>query len=177
MLFEKSVIGAEKLSLAKAGKQVDIAMYDISGKELTLTAFSKDVISYRRYGSSYFDLAPYRLSSTEEGVGVRVSPGIGGTDTIEELYLFRVKGSVFQEVFARDMVDTEYYSGYEDLSSKLRRNSTLQIIPKASGMNDLKIVTRYYRFDDGGQEEKEIVKTTSEIWRWDENSQKYQLSR
>ena len=75
------------------------------------------------------------------------------------------------------MANSVLSSGYEDLSNKLRRNSTLQIIPKASGMNDLKIVTRYYRFDDGGQEEKEIVKTTSEIWRWDDNSQKYQLSR
>ena len=172
-LFEKFGIGNESEII---GRVVDIALYDIKNEELKLTVSAKEVISYREYGSSYFDLAPYRLNSRETAVGVRVDPGIGGSFGLEELYLLRIKGKSFQQIFARVMMDAEYDDGYKGgLSDLLRRNSILQVIPRASSMNDFKIVTRYYRFNNAGQEENEIVKTTSEIWRWNQKSHEYQL--
>jgi len=174
-LFVKFEAGDKSES---SGKSVDIALFDIKDNDIKMVAFSKDVISYREYGSSYFDLAPYKLNSNETAVGVRANPGISGGGSEEEiLYLFRINGNKFQQIFTRIMFDTEYYGGYENLSNKLHTKSILQIVPQSSGMNDFKIITRYYRINDADQDENDIVKTASELWRWDQNKQAYQLSK
>jgi hypothetical protein len=94
----------------------------------------------------------------------------------EMLYLFIIRDNKFRQIYTRIMGDTEYYGGYEDLSNKLRLKAILQIVPQSPGMNDFKIITHYYHINDADQDENEIVKITSELWRWNKTSQGYQLS-
>lgn len=175
-LFETYKFGAENLPSAESGKNVDIAVYGIDNDKLTLTASSNDISGYRWYGSSYFDLAPYTLNKDEIAFGVRVNPGIHGVFS-EGLHLFRLRGNIIQPIFYRDMIDIEFYNGYENLSNKLQSESILQIVSKASGMNEFKVITRFYGFfEDDEVDRSKILKTTSEIWRWNEGSQVYELS-
>lgn len=177
VLFETHKPGAEGLSNAEAGKTVDLALYTLLNNEITLSASRNEIFSYRWFGSAHFDLAPYKLNSKETAFGVCFNPGISGGFREEMLCLFRLRDNAIQPIFNRYMIETEFYSGYENLSNKLQAESILEIVPKASGMNEFKIITHFYQFNDDEEVERDkIIKITSEIWRWNENSQEYELS-
>jgi hypothetical protein len=178
-LFETFESGAEDLPLSDSSKNVGIAVYDLKNGELNLTASAKDVITYRWFGSSYFDLAPYQINKEERAIGIRNDPGINGTSGIEYLHLFRLLNDKLEPIFSREIIDAEYTrdkAGEIDFPNILRKDSILQIIARKTGMNALKIVTRYFRFnDDGDVDKSRIIKKTSEIWEWDDKSRSYQL--
>ncbi len=177
MLFETYYL--KESGFPGSPKVVDIALFDVKDNSLILTAYLKEALGYRWYGYSQFDLAPYRLNSSEIAIGIRMGEGISGGLFGETLYLFRIVGKEIKEVFSRTIAkDVSFESPSGDGSSiPIRIESTLDVITMQAGLNKFKIVNRYYQIgEDDKVDRNKVIKSTEEIWQMNDKTQRYELS-
>jgi hypothetical protein len=177
ILFESYENDAEEKDGASAGKNVDVAMYNIINNNLTLVASAKKILGYRYYGSSEFD-SFYKINSKETAIGIKVNPGISASFGLEELYLLRRLNESFSEIFYRPMFEADFVKGIKKRSkdeSLIRKISTLKTIPQKAKMYDLKIITLWYFLHEYSEGDAKVLKKTVETWRWNDADKKYFL--
>lgn len=134
-----------------------------------------EAISYTGHHLSVsLDLAPYRLSSQEMLIGVRLEymwlPALTYNTT---LLLFRIEGQRIRQVFAETVIDREYSDRLPYEGTIIKTVSTVSSVPTGSQFYDLAInktivncINRNDDADCGSGDRITRVRRRRELWRF-----------